>query len=192
MTNKLRCSAYNQPSHTQSLSLPHGSPYEIILIPSLIPYEISLTLPLWHQMPKRVGFMKLQGAKAVGELLNNIIIIFIIIIIIKGTGSLKTLLLLKLSVTVPLIILCCTVATSPFPLIGLSIYTSDILIQVLAVLLECKASDLLHDIHEIRSIGEGLVGGLGTLLNVMPQEICHTEPLLKPKANSDGWSMILN
>jgi hypothetical protein len=57
-------------------------------------------------MPKRVGFMKLQGAKAVGELLN------IIIIIIKSTGSLKTLLLLKLSVTVPLIILCCTVATS--------------------------------------------------------------------------------
>ena len=78
--------------------------HTIILIPSLIPYEISLTLPLWHQMPKRVGFMKLQGAKAVGELLNNIIII------IKGTGSLKTLLLLKLSVTLHLIILCCTIA----------------------------------------------------------------------------------
>jgi hypothetical protein len=56
-------------------------------------------------MPKRVGFMKLQGAKAVGELLNNIIII-----IIKGTGSLKTLLLLKLSVTLHLIIMCCTIA----------------------------------------------------------------------------------
>jgi len=59
-------------------------------------------------MSKRVGFMKLQGEKAVGELLN----IIIIIIIIKGTGSLKTLLLLKLSVTLHLIILCCTVATS--------------------------------------------------------------------------------
>jgi hypothetical protein len=57
-------------------------------------------------MPKRVGFMKLQGAKAVGELLN------IIIIIIKGTGSLRTVLLLKLSVTLHLIILCCTIATS--------------------------------------------------------------------------------
>jgi len=49
--------------------------------------------------------MKLQGAKAVGELLN-----IIIIIIIKGTGSLKTLLLLKLSVTLHLIILCWTIA----------------------------------------------------------------------------------
>ena len=48
--------------------------------------------------------MKLQGAKAVGELLKNIIII------IKGTGSLKALLLLKLSVTLHLIILCCTIA----------------------------------------------------------------------------------
>ena len=63
---------------------------------------------------------------------------------------------------------------------------------MLTVLLECKANDLLNDIHEIQSIGEGLVGGLGTLLNVMPQEICHTEPLLKPKANKDGCIMILN
>ena len=69
---------------------------------------------------------------------------------------------------------------------------SDILVHVLAVLLECTVSDLLNDIHEMRSIREGLVGGLGTLLNVMPQEICHTEPLLKPKANNDGWSRILN
>jgi len=77
---KQRCLDDNQPSHTQNLSLPHGSPHEIILIP----YEISLTLPLWHQIPKRVGFMKLQGAKAVGELLN--IIITTTIGGIKGTG----------------------------------------------------------------------------------------------------------
>jgi len=56
--------------------------------------------------------MKLQGAKVVGELLIITTTITTTIGGIKGTGSLKTLLLLKLSVTLHLIILCCTIATS--------------------------------------------------------------------------------
>ena len=105
---KQRCLAYNQPSHTKFKFTTWFTIRDNPDTKPLIPYEISLslTLPLWHQMPKRVGFMKLQGAKAVGELLN------IIIVIIKGTGSLKTLLLVKLSVTLHLVIMCCTVSTS--------------------------------------------------------------------------------
>jgi len=95
-------------------------------------------------MPKRIGFVKLQGAKATGELLSIIIII-----------------------------MCCTTITNIccqhlFPWLGLSLYMSDIPVSMLVVMLECKASDLLNDVHEVRSIREGLVGGLGNLLNVMP------------------------
>jgi hypothetical protein len=60
------------------------------------------------------------------------------------------------------------------------------------IMMKTKASDLLNDIHEIRSIREGTSGGEGYFLNVAPHKIGVTKPLLKSKTDTNGGSMILH